>query len=379
MKNGVEKILNEKLPIDLKSFLRGISIVLLIYLILYFLIVFYGENSVKQIEEKLSFHIAEIENSENADSSAHHPEAAKHHTSPAEKIETNGLLEDTSEGMLPIIRKKDGLTSFEAYRTPFSITTINKPVVAFVIDDFGLSKEISEMALQILPKEISFALSPYANMPYEWGEMAREKQHELWLKLPFGNNNDSNIQDAGPNAIMPNLGGPKNIKNFHLALSQSDFLSGSSGFTDESFLNNQKNFEEIIDENFKRGLGYLELNPDSPKKLSSVGLKYNAPFINSDLVVYKMTGPDHSFDALEKIAHEKGYAIAVIPCYPETIKNLAIWLMKVAQNDYIIAPISFMYDAPMLINSNDAPSELYEDEKDPITPDLHEDNQHDSH
>ncbi|HPF79116.1 MAG TPA: hypothetical protein PLF01_07485, partial [Alphaproteobacteria bacterium] len=61
-----------------------------------------------------------------------------------------GLYQTVSEGILPVIRKDDGLTPFDAYKRPFEKKS-DKPLLSIVFYDAGLSRKTTEGLLENFP------------------------------------------------------------------------------------------------------------------------------------------------------------------------------------------------------------------------------------
>lgn len=335
---------------DLKSFGIGLLAVVIFYALAYLYVQVSATQTIQSLESQLSSQIAVIQKIEKTESAQHGDtlSSSTHHKKQAPAIE--GLTEHATDGVLPVIRD-DGMSSFVAYQNGFAFKDkITKPVIAFIIEDYGLSKENSEIALELLHKNISFLLSPFSSLPEEWNALAREKGHEVWMQA-FFENSSIPLSDSGSATMMTRESYPQTQGKFHWTLSRADGYVGVAAASDEVFLQSKDQFKQIIEEGYARGLGYLELNPDAPPFVSMLALQNSAPYIKVDLRIIRATGKD-SFEELEKIANDKGYAVALVPSYTENLKRLAVWTMKVAQSDYILVPVSAMYDLPLYMEEN---------------------------
>lgn len=262
-----------------------------------------------------------------------------------------GLSAETSAGELPIIRQSDYLTSFRAYQTPFEYdATSKKPVLAFIVKDYGLSKQSSNMAVKSLPPEVSFMLSTYANRASQWINSAHENGHEVWLQLPIEN---EKMKDQGPQTIFHHFSLNDKQATIYNTLTKSLGYVGLASLTDDTFKDAKEEYSKLFDEIYNRGLGYLELNPNALPTIEGKAIAKGAPYIKADTEIVRMTGKN-SFETLEQIAQDKGYALGVIPNNENTIKNLASWINKIGKVDYQIAPVSALYDLPTLKNSQNS-------------------------
>lgn len=322
--------------IDLKSFGVGLAAVCGLYVLIFVYVFISANNTLSELEGRLSSFSAliAIEN-KNTDSPS---DAHKN-----ENILIGGLLEKADEGNLPIVRKKDGLTSFRAYQLPFDFKKVNeRPVVVFVVKDFGLSAETSQSALDLLPPEVGFILSPYSTLPEEWIRLARESHHEIWLNTPI-ENKELVQNDTGSATIMIKSSYVQKLSALHWTLARGSGFIGVSAHSDDMILESKEQYSNLVDEIYNRGLGYLELNPNANSFIQSKALTNDAPYVKADMEVLRMTG-ENSFEQLEDKLNENGVIVAVIPNFPNQIKNLATWILKNGQSNYTLAPASAMYD-----------------------------------
>ncbi len=332
-KDAVARIYKQ---IDTKTLTISMGGVAVIYALLFLYVYIGGSSYISKLESKLASEIVAVTYVEK--------EIVAENTKPHAKDIIEGLYEETKFGNLPIIRKSDNLTSFRAYQLPFAFPNTAKPVISFVLTDYGLSQEQSRAALDLLPKEVSFLLSPYAALPDEWVKMARDKGHEVWMMLPIQNNK---MADAGRYTVFHHTSPIKKIAAMKLSMARFGGYVGLASYIDEGVNTAKADYIRLADEIYDRGLGYFEINPNAPPVIKNKAFERFSPYIKADIEIFKIKGAHNSFEALENIAKDNGNAIAVIPSYPNTIKNLAVWITKVAQSDYIIAPISAIYDLPL--------------------------------
>lgn len=330
---------------DIKALIIGSIIVLAIYALIFIYVFASSSNTTKLLQNNLATEIYPINYVKHSEIEQINNQVTTVTTEavidPPEVVE--GLYEHTKDGNIPIIRKSDNLTSFRAYQHKFTFPENNKPIISFVILDYGLSKEQSKTALDLLPSEVSFILSPYAVLPDEWVKMAQDKGHEVLLNVPIQNNTSN---DLGKHTIFHHATLVQKLKSLRRTLSSAQGYIGMSSYSDDSMMITKDHYIGIADELYSRGLGYFEINPNATNIIKNKAFSMGAPYIKADLKVINIKG-NNSFETLENIANNNGHAIAIIPNYPKTIKNLAVWIMKVAQADYVIAPVSAIYDLPV--------------------------------
>lgn len=242
-----------------------------------------------------------------------------------------GLFDRTRSGPLPKISEK-GITPFDAYKKPFSAT--GKPMIAIAVRDFGLNAKESEDILNMLPDNVTLILSSYANTARTWQNKARQNGFETWLNIPAQNHQFKNI-DAGSKMIMANAGLKNNQTNIQWLLTQASGYAGVALDTDEILADSEPIEKTFINEFFKRGLGFFELNPNAPLKIETLAITQKQPYIKNQAFLN-----DISLRSLEKTARENGYAIGVITPYPKSIQALQTWLETLDNKGFTIAPLS---------------------------------------
>ena len=342
--------------IDVKALLIGLSCVTILYGTAYAYVILQSDTTLERLKNSMP----------SASTTVFYKEKKSQRTKTKKnKFLIKGLSQSTNFGDIPKIRKSDYLTSFNAYQTPFSLDkSNNKPVLSFIIKDYGLSKQTSQLMLDVLPPETSLILSPYSLLSEEWIAHAHNKGHEIWLHMPIQNEFSN---DLGQNTIFHHAAYTQKQKALHINLADNLGYVGITSFTDESLKKSKSDYADLFDEVYARGLGYLELNPAASNLILGKALTKGYPYIQADTYSYIITGEKVSVESLEKIAQKKGYVVAIIPAYPAIIKNLASWLIKVGKINYQIAPVSAMYDIPRQRESikptNLRQSDLIEPEK----------------
>lgn len=332
--------------IDVKALARGLGVVIIIYALIHLFVWLKSDATIEYINSQMPNIHVEITKIDAPHSDQHNEQKI-----PKDTFLVDGLSTDTLAGELPIIRQSDFLTSFRAYQTPFQFDKKNqKPVIAFIIKDYGLSVNSSSIATQKLPAEVSLMLSTYAKAPSRWVTRAHSKGHEVWITLPIQNNRQT---DQGSDTVFHHATLNEKQNTIYKTLTKTLGYVGIASSTDKTFESAKNDYSQLFDEIYNRGLGYLELNPNAPSTIKGKAISKGAPYIQADIEINRMKG-QNSFDNLEEIAKNKGYALAVIPNHPVAIDNLTKWLEKVGKIDYQIAPVSAIYDIPAQKNSTNS-------------------------
>lgn len=337
---AIEKFKQKWTVVDKKRLAYSIGAVSGIYALIFILISFTATGTRRKLEDKMSIVTVEL-GTKVLELTSH--EINRQAIASANLIDGLSRYEEIA-GQLPIIRQSDHLTSFRAYQTPFSLDGIgNKQVISFILKDFGLSEKESNMALDILPAEVSFQLSPYAALPQEWINRAREKGHEVWMEIPI---QTSDNKDRGLSTIYHHDSLSEKGKALRGSLARGLGYVGVGIFTDHTILEIDDHYKKIMQEIYGRGLAILESNPKAPNLIEILAITKAAPYIKANDELLRVKGK-HSFETIEDLAKEEMQAIALVPSYPNIIKDLALWIEKVGKVDYVIVPVSAVYDLPL--------------------------------
>ena len=330
--------------VDKKSLVAGLGLVAFFYLSLYFYALANAAGTYEKMESVLASHKVLLYTPEEDTASASQSPGDPSHAEEPDpetalvKSPVTGLFEETDYGKLPLFRKHDGMTSFAAYKRPAPPLNAQKPAIALLIADFGLSPKNAKAALESIPPEISLLLSPYAQSPETWRELSRKKGNETWLNIPI-ENKDIAHADPGPAALLIRDDVDSNRNRLYWSMARTTGYIGLASFLDESFLMAQKNFRAVFQSGLERGLAYLELNPAADSYLQSVTLKTGTPELRADLWIDGPQGTN-SIESLENIARQKGYALGVMPGYPQHIKMLERWLKSKSREGFVLVPVS---------------------------------------
>lgn len=277
---------------------------------------------------------------------SHEPDAS---TDNAEKsmraAPYTGLYEVAADGsLLPVIRTADGLTAFQTYRKPFTMDK-EKKLISIVIDDYGLSRGISDSMAEKLDDHVTFLLSPYSRDVEELAGKARGAGHEIWLKLPIENQNFP-YDDPGSKAILSRSQTPVNMDNLKWALGRANGYAGVAMFHDMAFSNARPAMAAIIKETIDRGLGLFDINMSAPSQMGDMAGRYQAPYVKNEIIFHdpKWNGDmQEAAKLLETIAQTRGRAVAVFKTYPESLEFLESWIPQLQEKGYLIAPLSAIY------------------------------------
>ncbi len=347
--------------IDLKIFLQGLAGVAGVYVLLFTLIWIQSDKTMARLETRLASKTVIIDKGDAPTHAAAttDPHAKPEHGEDHEQAQAaneestpqitgkkalvpapiKDLYEKAEEGNLPQIRVKDGLSPFKGYKKPF--VAADKPKIAIIISDYGLSERASKLTLNSLPAAVTLLLSPYSTAPEDWQKKARKSGHELWMGTPF-ETADYPFHDPGPRTMLSTASLKYNQDTLKWNLARTTGYAGVAGKTDYLFAGATSLLQPIIKFVYGRGLGYLELNPGKTADVETMAVTANAAYAKVDVIINESLGASEGspLKKIEFIAEQKGHAIGVLNPHISSLRDIKTWLTTLESKGFQLVPVS---------------------------------------
>lgn len=316
-----------------RTFGLGMGGVFLFCLVLFAYVSFMGPKTIAKIETGFEATIIPLPNE--IDGNADVIDIAEYHDGltslPPAPI--RGLYEIVKGKVLPV-KSVNGVTVFHAYKRP--VPNIHTPVIAIAIEDFGLSEALAENALEVLPADVTFILSPYAKDVNAWQQKAREAGHEIWLSVPIETGQSLYKADTGAYTLTTKANANQNTATAYTLLSLTSGYAGLAIFSDNVLASRPQSLIAPLDDILSRGLGVLELNPDNKTPL----VNYFTSTKDTPYVRVSPSSSDYVFEQLELIAKTNGFAVATLPPFPKTFEKLKNWAQTLPSKKLQLVPVS---------------------------------------
>lgn len=224
--------------------------------------------------------------------------------------------------------------------------------IALVLTDFGVNPEFSQRALDQLPPQISFAISPFTQDAGIWASKARRNSHEILVNVPMEPDNFP-ASDPGPQTLLAALSKQENLKRLAFHIRQVPMAVGITQTSGTFFTTHEGGLRPIVAELRAKGMMFLD-TPMTPYSLVSKLCREQG---TSFLLANSFFGehPEFMDQELRKIqlhAKQKGYAVAVLPLSPFVLQHLKNWIVTLPK-DVVLAPLT----AVMKATYHDAPYE----------------------
>lgn len=258
-------------------------------------------------------------------------------------VPVEGLFENYEGRKLPIVRMQDDMTAFDAYKRSFQ-PVAGRPMVSFVILDFGLSAPLSKSVLDNMPPDVTLVLSTYANEPSKWAESVRTYGHEFWLDLPM-QTKDFGIDDSGPNTLLLGVPAQENEKRLFNVMSSSVGYVGLISQKDHIFTAGDIDPAPVLKQVFGRGVAFAESNPGMTAYGLSMAMEFGYPYVQNNFWLDADLRPeaiDQTLKEMELQATQKGKAIAFLHPYPVVLDKVQEWVKDAEQKGIQVAPLSAM-------------------------------------
>jgi len=249
------------------------------------------------------------------------------------------LYESTALGLKPQRRERDGLTVFEAYKNPMSLS--DKPKVAFVIVDLGLSSAKTRQIIKDMPPEISLAFSPYTSGLSGLLKEARKDNHEAWLMLPLQTSNFP-LDDPGPLTLLKEVSTAQNKDRLDKLLTLGTGYVGFIPDATHNYTREAVRTSPVFNEILERGLAVIEPRIGSNNFIKELAIKKDSPFGQADFWLDPQQEPVDMKNELNRVvtfAGAKGGATVMVYPYPSSLAAVKGFLVQ-NKNSIQLAPAS---------------------------------------
>ena len=252
-----------------------------------------------------------------------------------------GLYESTDDGLIPIIRQKDGLTPFDAYKKPSSALS-DKIKVSFVINDVGLSKTNTYNLIKKLPDSVTLAFSPYAQGLNELVGAARSAGHEVWLNLPL-ESKDYPLKDPGPFTLLKNVSEEQNKERLMKLLASASGYVGFIPNKDHVYDSKTVKTSPTLNEIYTRGLVIFDSKQVSDNFAKELASKYDSTFGKVDIWLDNDLTPvalNRQIRQIIEIGNMRKQIVVMLNNYPASINAMNKFLSSSAASDFDLTPLS---------------------------------------
>ncbi|MEB2845187.1 divergent polysaccharide deacetylase family protein [Rhizobiales bacterium RZME27] len=260
-------------------------------------------------------------------------------------IPNEDLIEDTSEGRLPIVGP-DGLRPMEQYARPWSGARGTR--IAIVVGGLGLSQTGTQNAIRTLPGEITLAFAATGNSLPRWMQEARRKGHEILVQLPM-EPFDYPGSNPGASTLVTQANVKENIANLHEAMAKITNYTGVMNYLGGRFLSDADALEPVLRDIAGRGLLFIDDGSSAQSLTEKIAKPLQLPHAFADLTLDAQLDKLEilkKLDELERIAQRKGFAIGSASAFDESIEAIQQWVGEVNNRGIEIVGVSAVVNDP---------------------------------
>ena len=208
--------------------------------------------------------------------------------------------------------------------SPLSAAT-HRPRIALVIDDMGLDLKDSRRAVA-LPATVTLSYIPYASQLKSQTDEAADAGHELLLHMPM---EPVGHDDPGPGALLTNLPPDEIRARFQAALGRFTSFDGVNNHMGSKFTADATGMAIVMDELHARGLFFFDSRTSAQSVGAALAHARGVPSISRDVFLDNEITPGAvaaQLAALERIARQRGFAVAIGHPHAVTLQVLEDWL-----------------------------------------------------
>lgn len=242
----------------------------------------------------------------------------------------------------PIVPAKSILASAPVLTAPKDTALMPSrasALVAIIIDDMGHSPRYTKEAL-VLPKEVAFALLPYARASRALAAKASEKGHELIVHMPMQPKNKK--KNPGPYVLKTAFEPDELRKTIAWNLEQFDGFYAVNNHMGSAFTEDEAAMQVLFEELSLRGLAFYDSRTTAQSKAVDLAARFKVSMAERDVFLdneIEASAVDQQLRQLERLAFRNGSAIAIGHPHTVTFEQIAEWATTLeARGLRLVAP-----------------------------------------
>lgn len=215
-----------------------------------------------------------------------------------------------------------------------------RPRVAIVIDDMGVDRKRSALAMK-LPGPLTLSFLTYAEDLEEQTRAARAHGHELMLHVAMEPGNAD--LDPGPNVLLTGLPPEENRRRLLWGLDRFTGYVGVNNHMGSRFTRDEKGMTVVLEELKRRGLLFLDSRTAGGTVGGQLARRFGVPYAERNVFLDDQKDPQEvtaRLAELEALARRRGHAIAIGHPKDATLKGLSEWIPAARARGVVLVPLS---------------------------------------
>lgn len=235
-----------------------------------------------------------------------------------------------------------GMPLEEALDTPAPVLKSPdvKGKVAIIIDDVGMNIYMSREVLK-LPSEVTLAILPYAEKAREFAEKGKAQKHELIVHVPM-ETMDPNM-DLGSLSLVSSKSDAEFETDLMRILGAFDGYIGINNHMGSKLTQDRVAMEKVMTSLKSNGLAFLDSRTIHTSIAADVAAEYDVPYAVRDVFLdHEETDEfvQSALERVERIALQKGSAVAIGHPKEVTVRNLKKWIETLEAKGLELVPLS---------------------------------------
>lgn len=250
------------------------------------------------------------------------------------------LIEQSSTGPLPRIAS-DGTLPAEFYAAPIGADE-ETPRIAILVTELGQRSNITQNALNSLPRAVSVAFSPYASNLDRWTEIARNDGREYLMMLPMEPVNYPQ-NDPGPFSLFVDQTPTQNLALLHSVMGQTTGYVGLINHMGSRFTAAAESLRPILEDIRARGLVFVDSRSTRYSRAGRMGVALGLSVAQNDRYIdNSLTEADilRELGELEARARSVGAAVGIARPYAVSLKTIEKWQEGLKERGVQLVPIT---------------------------------------
>ena len=251
------------------------------------------------------------------------------------------LVEEGLMGSIPRLAD-DGTRPMDVYSAPMPAAALDTPKIAIIVGGMGLSQTRSYEAIKTLPREVTFAFSPYGASLDRWVREARQRGHELLLQIPL-EPFDYPDNDPGPHTLLVGNTSSENQSRLHWVMSRISNYVGLINDGGARFTATEGPIQRLVEEIASRGLMMVDDGSSSRTLLADKSQSVGLPYVKSDAVIDATPSRaevQSRLLQLEQLARSRGYAVGAAAALPISIDEITVWAEGLEERGVKLVPVT---------------------------------------
>lgn len=214
-----------------------------------------------------------------------------------------------------------------------------KKLIAIVIDDMGINKKRTA-EINAIKAPITASFLTYGTQLAEQVQTSKDSGHEIILHIPMEPYSAAN---TAPDQLLVKMSNEQIADRFEEMLQKIDGLKGGNNHMGSRFTENREKLAVVMKILKEKNMFFLDSKTSVKAIGCEVAAKYDVDCANRDVFLDNENNFEYITGQLkrtERIAQNKGYAIAIGHPKSETVKALQNWLKNLDKDKFETVTIS---------------------------------------